>query len=377
MTPINEALQPARSLGDWGFVLAIIFVAAAVFFIIAEKLSGQQSSKSLWNALKTIAGVLLIGALAIEYSGYKRETRILDSGNADLQKRAEGARPFSEILEATNALLISSNLAMADKVEQLRSANDKLEEPRLPMNIGDRDAFIASLKEGPPTPVFITTGIGDKKGRQTQEQLRAALNSAGWRVCAVYETNEDDPGIVLKSNPGQSEKALHVLLNALLARNIPARITVAENRNLFPVNAIHIFIGERPYPGKAAEMVFNGPRREALHALDAYIAGHKNMTPKELAEANTLAEQVLKLHLKRIAEMAKDPIRGGGTNGINYIELSYEGSVMVSNGIPVQYVSRSFSPRSSVLLTNTIAFTPMTISHWTKMVEETLGTNSN
>jgi len=122
----------------------------------------------LWNTLKTIAGVLLIGALALEYSGHKRETGILDSEKAELR--------------TTNELLISSNLAMTLKVEQLRLTNNLLEEARLPINIGGRAAFVEALKDGPPTPVFLTTGIGDRKGKQTMEQLRFALNTAGWGV---------------------------------------------------------------------------------------------------------------------------------------------------------------------------------------------------
>jgi hypothetical protein len=362
MTPINETLQSARSLADWGFVMVIVLVGAAVVCTIAERLSGQQSLKSLWKALQIIAGVLLIGALAMEYWGHKKETRILDSDNAAQQKQAE-------MLKTTNAFLISSNLAMAVRLELLRKTNNELEEARLPMNVGGRDAFIESLKDGPPTPVFITTGIGDKKGNQTLEQLRVDLNTAGWRVYNAYETNEYGPGIILKANPGQSEKALHVLLKAFLDRNIPARIMLSDNRTMFPINAIYIFIGERPHPGIAAELVLGGRKREALWAMDTYISGHTNMIPNEVSEANKLGEEVLKLYVERLKEVAKDPMRGGWTNGISqiYLSLGTSGAVTLSNGIPVGYVSKS----------GAVPFTQITISNWNKLVGETGGTNSN
>jgi len=352
---MNEALHSTRSLADWGFVLAIAFVGAVVFSTIAEKLSRQPGSKSLWNTLKTIAAVLLIGALALEHSGHKRETGILDSEKAELR--------------TTNELLISSNLAMTLKVEQLRLTNNLLEEARLPINIGGRAAFVEALKDGPPTPVFLTTGIGERKGKQTMEQLRFALNTAGWGVRDAYETNEYAPGIVLKANPGQSEKALHVLLQAFLDRNIPAQIMLAQNRDIFPVNAIYIFIGERPHPAIAAEVVLSGQRREAVHALDAYITAHRKMTPNELAEANKLGEEVLKLYVERIKSVAK---RGGETNGTLQVILSSGGAVTVSNGIPVGYVSGFYTSGSIA-----IPFTPMTISNWTRLPQGALETGLN
>jgi hypothetical protein len=356
MTPINETLQSARSLGDWGFVLAIIFVAAIVLSTVAEKLSGQQRSKLLWNTLKTTAGVLLIGALAMEYSGHKRETRILDSDKAELR--------------STNALLISSNLAMAVRLELLRKTNNELEEARLPMDAGTSEDFRVSLKDVPPTPVFITRRPGDDKAKQTVERLIYNFHASGWPLHGTYETNEYGPGIVLRVNPGQSEKALHVLRKAFLDRNIPTTLMLADNRTLRPTNAIYIFVGERPHPSIADPMVLGGLKREALWFFDAYVKDHAQMTSNELADANNLGEEVLKGYVERIREVANDPKRGGGTNGISRINLSSGPpfwSVTVSNGIPVEYVSGS----------NTIPFTPGAISNWNKLVEGTLEPNSN
>jgi hypothetical protein len=299
----------------------------------------------------------------MEYSGHKKET-------AAQQKQVEEAHQASEWLRTTNALLMSSNLAMTVRFELLRKTNNELEEARLPMDAGASEDFRESLKDVPPTPVFITRRPGDDKAKQTVERLIYNFHASGWPIHGTYETNEYGPGIVLRVNPGQSEKALHALRKAFLDRNIPTTLLLADNRTLRPTNAIYIFVGERPHPSAADPMVSGGLKREALWFFDAYVKDHAQMTSNEIAEANKLGEEVLRGYVERIRELAKNAEREVGTNRTSRINLSSGPpfwSVTVSNGIPVEYVFGS----------NTIPFTPGAISNWNKLVEGKLETSSN
>jgi hypothetical protein len=129
----------ARSIGDWGFVLVIIFVAIELFAAVAEKLSKGERRKSGWRTLETIAGALLVGALAMEYVGHKRETGILDTENAEWHLEAQKAHKIASSNEVQVATVTSNNLVLKKQVAA--------EEERILMLEKERDSIAQQLAD--------------------------------------------------------------------------------------------------------------------------------------------------------------------------------------------------------------------------------------